>query len=222
MANDIEELIKQTANDILALLNNKNLQTKRLICPKDEKGVLRISEQEFKQLFIENICKQTDYNYSTETPSYYAYRFSEDKKKPQILEHDKISKTSLSSRIDLTLYESGNHDKKYHIEFKNEQVSKNSIKKDILKLAFEPNEKSHFVHVIVRNDDKLNKNTIDTLKEKFSISYDYAKDTYGNQFSLQPVVVFIVFVYGKLEQKNLKIIKTEFSQNSIPIWEDFS
>lgn len=218
MANAIEEVIKQTAKDILTLLNNGALKDKRLICPKDEKGILRISEQEFKQLFIENICKQTDYNYSTETPSYYAYNFS-DKKNPKIFAHDKISKSSPSARVDLTLYENESRDKKYHIEFKNEQVSENSIKKDILKLALEPNETSHFVHIIVRNDDKLNKNTIDTLEEKFSSSYDYAKVAYGNQFSLQSVIVFIVFVYGKSEAKELKIQRAEFSKNSSPIWE---
>ena len=104
MANDeIEALIKQSARDAVNLLNGESSSC-RLIYPKENKNERRCSEQELKQIFIENVCKNGRFHYSVETPSEFAYKFK-DKSNPQIFFNEAKTQGKPSSRIDLTLYE---------------------------------------------------------------------------------------------------------------------
>lgn len=220
MANDeIESLIKQSARDAVNLLNGESSSC-RLIYPKGNKNERRCSEQELKQIFIENVCKDGRFYYSVETPSEFAYNFK-DKSNPQIFFNETKTQEKSSSRIDLTLYENGdNNAPKYHIEFKNGQAEKSSIKKDMLKMAFEPSKGNYFFHIIVTGGNDTNSSTQDALYGKFSESYQYAKKNAkkkeNENRTVNDVTVYILFVNAG---KNSILEKHTFSKEKLE-WTD--
>jgi hypothetical protein len=130
----------------------------------------RISEQELRFLFVEEFLKEPNngYYYSVETPTEKKYRFGKNN------EDIKIDITGRSVSIDMCVF-TRDSDNKYNlffnIEFKNENASKKSVSKDILKLMHEK-ENGAFI-LLLKNTGTLNNlaetrfGVIDKLVESF-------------------------------------------------------
>ncbi len=108
--------------------NSVTDQDSRIIFPKYSRnnktngGKIRISEQELRFIFVEQI---KNLYYSIETPTYYTYKSARDKQEPNI-------GGSMSGKIDLTLYSEPNPDKPIaFIEFKYGSLSKNDTEKKL-------------------------------------------------------------------------------------------
>ena len=106
-------------------------QDSRIIFPKYSRnnktngGKIRISEQELRFIFVEQIKQIKNLYYSIETPTYYTYKSARDKQEPNI-------GGSMSGKIDLTLYSEPNPDKPIaFIEFKYGNLSKNDTEKKL-------------------------------------------------------------------------------------------
>lgn len=142
--NIINEIIGKTANAIRkvyatqqesvtdAITSNRATdQDSRIIFPKYSRnnktngGKIRISEQELRFIFVEQIKQIKNLHYSVETPTYYTYKSARDKQEPNI-------GGSMSGKIDLTLYTEPNPDKPIaFIEFKCGNLSKNDTEKKL-------------------------------------------------------------------------------------------
>lgn len=101
----VEGLIVATLKDVIDLqcitaATNKTMS--KLVYPVKRNETTRISEQETRFLFVQNVEKTSDYLYSIEAPTREKYTFS--------------GETLLSGNIDLCLY--GNGKRKHLIEFK--------------------------------------------------------------------------------------------------------
>ncbi len=135
--------IKSTANAIAT--KNAPGKNSHILFPKysennkTKKGKIRISEQELRFIFVEQITKNTNLYCSVETPTHFTYKSARDKQEPSI-------GGSMSGKIDLTLYENPDPDKPIaFIEFKFGNLSKNDkgkelnreLKYDFIKLVAE-------------------------------------------------------------------------------------
>lgn len=135
--------IKSTANAIAT--KNATGKNSHILFPKysennkTKKGKIRISEQELRFIFVEQITKNTNLYCSVETPTHFTYKSARDKQEPSI-------GGSMSGKIDLTLYETPDPDKPIaFIEFKFGNLSKNDkenglnqeLKYDFIKLVAE-------------------------------------------------------------------------------------
>lgn len=104
----------------------------------DTKATPRVSEQEMRFIFIENLNHHIkehhwDVYYSVETPTQHKYIFSDGK--PRIADTNK-GDTGVSARVDLTIHDnSGN--RICYIEFKAKNVDSENIAKDLVKLKEE-------------------------------------------------------------------------------------
>lgn len=145
--------------------NRKNLSEvgSRILFPKysehrKSQETDRISEQELRFIFVEQLNKYADENnidlyYSVETPTVDQYDFSKDS--------PEVSEDGVSARTDLSI-----HDKYFNriclIEFKALNPATKNFEKDILKLQHASTELKYFIHII----KNYNRGTIDSLKEK--------------------------------------------------------
>ena len=230
MENDdvIEKLVKQSAKDAFNLLACKGCD-KCLIYPySNKKEGIRCSEQELKQLFIENLCRNNNdsdsnkFFYSVETPTVYEYSFTKgNENKPKIKKRGEKSdgQNYISARIDLSLYQNNDvNNSKYHIEFKNDQPDKFDISKDILKLIAEGNNsKNYFIHIICRNGDKIRNDTKESLKEKFINAYINAKHETNSNYKQHKVTVYVIYICNYIckDKAKLFIEKKVFNPNNI-------
>ena len=107
-----------------------------IIFPKythgQNKGKLRVSEQEMRFAFVEEMrSKYPNWYYSVETPTDKKYLF---KGEPCIVPEEEEG--GQSAQFDLTIYEDSKGDKVLaHIEFKAHNPDIHEMKKDFLKLA---------------------------------------------------------------------------------------
>ena len=107
-----------------------------IIFPKythgQDKGKLRVSEQEMRFAFVEEMRKKhPDWYYSVETPTEKKYLF---KGEPCIIPEEEQG--GQSAQFDLTIYADSKGDKVLaHIEFKAHSPAIHEMKKDFLKLA---------------------------------------------------------------------------------------
>lgn len=172
--------------------------------------VLRISEQELRFIFVEQLSKviaEERLYYSVETPTKNRYRFSPTKNKIENVKCDPLNfgvsqyvatgiqlneddkKLFVSANIDLVL-----HDEKGGrialIEFKGNESTIANYTKDFLKLAYEENENGqclkYFIQVLSKNQRKKTnekiKAVIDTAsKERIEYRCFYVN---GNTVSL--------------------------------------
>ena len=156
----------------------------------------RISEQELRFLFVEQFLKDTDKDlfYSVETPTEKKYRFRKTNEDIPILDD-----TGRSASIDMCVFKRDS-DNKYNrflnIEFKNENASKKSISKDILKLMHEK-ENGAFI-LLLKNTDE---GTLKSVFDKFSSSFDthLLKDSWSDNRT-----TFIEIIILSLEEKRNK------------------
>lgn len=145
--------------------NNFNSCESHIIFPKYSnkyrkvKGTLRISEQELRFIFVEQLNKYANENnidlyYSVETPTEEPYNFTEDT--------PKLSEEGVSARTDLSIYD--NQLKRIClIEFKALNPVEKSYEKDILKLIRESADLKYFIQIIKnynnRTKESLNNKT---------------------------------------------------------------
>lgn len=129
----IKTVIEHTFTSITNLYNKQGATT-RLIFPQythgSNKGKLRVSEQELRQLFIEELNRYADetgtiWQYSVETPTNEKYKFPE-KGTP------KVDKNGVSGRFDLTIWVDGKM--AVIIEFKAGNAAPHEYDKDLCKL----------------------------------------------------------------------------------------
>ena len=153
----------------------------RIIFPKKrqeetneaEQDITRVSEQELKQIFIEQLNKEIekgwDVYYSVETPTEKKYRF-EGKDKPE------QNESGRSANFDLVI-----HNNKFErialIEFKANNPKLNDYLKDLVKLNEENHEGKvlrYFVQ-IVKNSDKGTENSLQKkMKDNEDIYWCYS------------------------------------------------
>lgn len=155
----------------------------------------RISEQEVRFLFVEEFLTEPSngYYYSVETPTENKYRFGETN------ETIKPDPSGRSASIDICIFKKdidNQYKRLLNIEFKNENASKKSISKDILKLMHEK-ENGAFI-LLLKNTDA---GTLTSVFEKFSNSLD---THFLNNRWCDNDITFIEIIILSLEQKRNK------------------
>lgn len=125
-------------------LKNKGITEKELL------KYTRISEQELRFLFVEQFIKDTsnDFFYSVETPTEFKYKLGEN--------FESITcGIGRSASIDMSIFkrdENEKYNRLLNIEFKNQNSSRFSIGKDVLKLMHEK-QNGAFI-ILLKNTDK--------------------------------------------------------------------
>ena len=165
-----EEVITICSNALKILSNmdcesSVNHSEHPLIFPQKNDGNKRISEQELRVLFIDELKKYKDLYFSIETPTRKRYNFSGDEIEDLRVQSDFIESNLnfQSASTDLTLFKKGSdkYKRTLNIEFKY-QTERKSIAKDILKLVAE-NESGAFIQLI----NNSNRGTYPSLLRKF-------------------------------------------------------
>lgn len=108
----------------------------QLIFPS-KNSIKRISEQELRQLFIDEFKeKYSSLYYSIETPTVKKYSFTNNESVIKIADLDNAGQSAL---IDLSVFEKEKdfYKRRVNIEFKHRNATYNSISKDLLKLMHE-------------------------------------------------------------------------------------
>ena len=144
----------------------------RIVFPNKRSGEIRVSEQELRFVFVEQLnkyCDKTSWKirYSVETPTDKPYNFSKN-----------LSCESLDGRsamFDLTVYDIDMRPI-CRIEFKAHNPEQHSYAKDILKLRTECGDEcvGYFVQMLEKED----KNTSENIREKISESGEYSHIQY--------------------------------------------
>lgn len=156
MTNDIIKICEKT----LERLKNMGSEFKgggnneRMIFPSTNiysksNESIRISEQELRQIFIEEFKKlDNKLYYSIETPTVHKYSFG------KTFADIKIHNKGRSGSMDMTIFEkdTSNYKRIYNIEFKHANCELKSIAKDIFKLIHEK-EDGAFI-ILLDNTDK--------------------------------------------------------------------
>lgn len=169
----------------------KNIPNEELI-----KNYTRISEQELRFLFVEEFLKITNYYYSVETPTEFKYKLGENFESITCGE-------GRSASIDLTIFKRDNeqYTRSLNIEFKNQNSSRFSVGKDILKLIHEKQNGAFIIMLKNTNDGTLinssetRNGVLDKLNESFTEFEVYWQ---GDDKSIQLIIL-------SLEQNENKI-----------------
>lgn len=204
----IEEIIEKSFNDLIKAITTDGTSS-QLIFPHSNKGDVRHSEQELKQIFLRNVEEDKNYFYSIETPTEYGYRFS-DTEMPLVKEnHEKDDKYE-SARFDVSLYGKNNKDDLLtHVEFKYGNPDKKSgICKDFLKLVsevkFTNEKKNFFVHYLcVKTEKGWESRTFPSLFSKYLDSVaDIIKSDLINEEDLSKVTVYLLCIFEEPEAES--------------------
>ena len=160
MKKKIEEIADVAFERLLKVYESKT--EGGIIFPKythgQKKGKLRVSEQEMRFAFVEEMrSKYPNWYYSVETPTDKKYLF---KGKPCIIPEEEQG--GQSAQFDLTIYEDSKGEKVLaHIEFKAHNPDIHEMKKDFLKLSedtTDPNTARVFIHLLKTCNDGTVKN----------------------------------------------------------------
>jgi len=209
----VEELIKNSLKELkkIACENQEPSKDQRskLIFPQycggKQKGEKRISEQEARLLFIQELEKQEVYYYSVETPTKKSYKdFSTNE--PKIGEKD-----GRSASVDVTLYTKVNDkfSRKHLIEFKFGNVK--TCKKDFLKLLFDTDGLENYYINIVEREDIFKRNTLESIEEKYQSAIKELNEVACENYSTLNIILFELnksqmIVFNKIMlKKNIKI-----------------
>ena len=189
----IEEIIKKSFNDLIKAITTDGTSS-QLIFPHSNKGDVRHSEQELRQIFLRNVEEDKNYFYSIETPTEYGYRFKDSKN----LEVDKNHKKGKhqAARFDVSLYTENKIESLAScIEFKHRNSK--SICKDLLKLAKEveltKEKKNFFVHYLcVKTEKGWESKTFPSLFKKYCDSIVDIEKTLKNETNLKNVTIYLL------------------------------
>ena len=199
----IEEIIDKSFNDLIKAITTDG-SASQLIFPHSNKGDVRHSEQELRQIFLRNVEEDSDktYFYSIETPTEYGYRF----KDPKNLKVDENHKKGehQAAWFDVSLYNKpykDNDKASNHIEFKYGNPEEEDICKDFLKLAAEvklTNEKkSFFVHYHCVEETSWKSDTFSSLFEKYRKSVDEIENKIQDKNDLSNLELYLVCIHRK-------------------------
>lgn len=198
----IEEIIEKSFNDLIKAITTDGTSS-QLIFPHSNKGDVRHSEQELKQIFLRNVEEDKNYFYSIETPTEYGYRFKDSKN----LEVDKNHKKGKhqAARFDVSLYTENKIESLAScIEFKHRNSK--SICKDLLKLAKEveltKEKKNFFVHYHYVKETSWKSDTFSNLFEKYSKSVDEIESKIENKEDLSKVTVYLLCIFEEPEAES--------------------
>ena len=118
----LESIVGRVAKELISTyLQSRAAKDYGLVFPRKRDGSLRISEQEPKLLFLEQIRADKEFCYSVETPTTQTYR--------------QKGMSDMSARVDLTLGRAGQPH--VNVEFKANYCGIESIRKDLEKLLRE-------------------------------------------------------------------------------------
>ena len=195
----IEELIEKSFNDLIKAITTDGTSS-QLIFLHSNKGDVRHSEQELRQIFLRNVEEDKNYFYSIETPTEYGYRFKDSKN----LEVDKNHKKGKhqAARFDVSLYTENKIESLAScIEFKHGYQDEEDICKDFLKLAKEvkltKEKKNFFVHYYYVEENNWKSETFSNLFEKYRESVDEIENKIEDKNDLSKVIVYLVCIHGK-------------------------
>ena len=201
----VEEIIEKSFNDLIKAITTDG-SASQLIFPQSNKGDVRHSEQELRQIFLRNVEEDSDktYFYSIETPTEYGYRFKDSKN----LEVDKNHKKGehQAARFDISLYNKDYKDNdkaSNHIELKSDNPEEEDICKDFLKLAkevkFTKEKKNFFVHYhYLKSENSWPSNSFKSIFGKYRNSVEYiAENHLEDKTDLENVTVYLVCIHGK-------------------------
>ena len=176
MKNKIEEIAYVAFERLLKAYESKT--EGGIIFPKythgQNKGKLRVSEQEMRFAFVEEMRRECpDWYYSVETPTDKKYLF---KGEPCIIPEEEEG--GQSAQFDLTIYEDSKGDKVLaHIEFKAHNPDIHEMKKDFLKLAEDKTVDTGiervFIHLFKSFHPQTHKNIMGKLEECKSKNVHY-------------------------------------------------
>ena len=176
----IVEIAKNVLERLTTIGYEKNglVSSGQLIFPS-KSDVKRISEQELRQLFIEEFrAESNNLYYSIETPTVNRYSFTNKSKVIKVA--DDVDKGQ-SALIDMCVFEKKDEKSEYtrhlNIEFKHKNATKDNITKDILKLMHEKESGAFIVLLKNTNTGTLN-NLVETrfgVIDKLSQSFEYHK-----------------------------------------------
>ena len=204
----IEEIIEKSCNDLIKALTTDGTSS-QLIFPHSNKGDVRHSEQELRQIFLRNVEEDKNYFYSIETPTKHVYHFS-DTEMPLVKEnHEKDDKYE-SARFDVSLYSKNNEDELLsHIEFKyGNPAQKNGICKDFLKLVsevkFTNEKKNFFVHCLsVKEESGWKSRSFPSLFKKYREAVDdIIKSNLISEEDLSKVTVYLLCIFEEPEAES--------------------
>jgi len=190
-------MVKEISKNVLKRLkkvelenNGKNFK-EQLIFPIDRDNTIRISEQELRLLFIDELKNIPDIFYSIETPTKNKYKFGSS------LEDIKLDKNGKSASIDLTIFKKNDTTYKriLNIEFKYNNIKITQIAKDILKLISEE-ENGAFIWLLKNTNRKTLKNVLEKIDESLK--------EYKNHWKNDTYIEIIILSLEKQTNKNKK------------------
>lgn len=192
---DTVELSKKVLNRLTSIGSEKKclVSSGQLIFPS-KNDLHRISEQELRQLFIEEFKNEYEkLYYSIETPTVYKYSFTNELKQIKIGDETNIGQSAL---LDMCVFEKGKelYKRLLNIEFKHKNATEANISKDILKLMHE--EQNGVFILLLKNTDS------GTLKSVFSKFYKSFETHKFKKCWSKDGIKFIEIIILSLEEKN--------------------
>lgn len=188
--------------------NESMVSSGQLIFPT-KNNVKRISEQELRQLFIEEFKSlQMELFFSIETPTIGKYSFTNKAKKLKVADKDDNGQSAL---LDMSIFNKNfsSYERFLNIEFKHKNTTHNNISKDILKLV---HEKQSGVFILLLKN--TNRGTLKSVHKKISDSFVEHKDKWkGNEYKYVDIVILTLEEKrnnnGKPFVKHIKISKND-------------
>ena len=179
-------MIKEINKNVLKRLktidseNNGKHFKEQLIFPINRDNTIRISEQELRVLFIDELKNIPDIFYSIETPTKNKYKFGFS------LEDIKLDKNGKSASVDLTIFKKNGSAYKriLNIEFKYSNGKISQIAKDILKLISEE-ENGAFIWLL----KNTNRETLPSVLNKIYKSLKKYKNNWKNDTYIEIVIL---------------------------------
>lgn len=211
---DVVEISREVLGRLTTIGYEKNgiVSSGQLIFPSksDDK---RISEQELRQLFIEEFKdKYKTLYFSIETPTVCKYSFTNE------LNEIKVSENGQSALLDMCILNKKDNKSNYYrllnIEFKHKNATEANISKDILKLMHEE-ENGAFI-LLLKNTDA---GTLPCVFKKFSNSFETHKKQWKGEKDkfIQLVIISLeeetnknktaFFTYKNIFENDLETIK---------------
>ena len=228
MKNDIIEICKITLlrlkkmdyelQNMDSMSKNQNSKEKLIFPNKIEssgaKNVKRISEQELRQIFIEEFnTPDNELYYSIETPTVQKYSFGKS------FADIKVSNIGQSALIDMSIFEkdTSNYKRIYNIEFKHANCELKSIAKDIFKLIHEK-EDGAFIILLDNTDNGTLRNDKETgVFDKLYESFNAYKDQWV-QINKKIFIVILsleqgIMIWQEIDKMKLLKIYDMFYKN---------